>query len=309
MSKTLTEAKSIKNIVVLSVVAISVYIGFEPLINFVPEGIARSVVSSSFGAIFVIILTMYLLNKQTEVEQQSKRNERLFEERIKLFQLILDIVEDMLKDEKITANEISRLPFPYVRLCMLCEEAPIQAFQKLQNKLNEIYNETEEDEAPIHNEEMSTLIDLLLEFSNECRLDLQVSSEHLTEDLLRSSRDTIKASNNKRDYSKFTFDGVELSKARYIHAIIKNFAEQNPDMSLHDFEKKVPQSTEFRKNIWVLREEAESILGSSGIKRHYLKDDECVVLADATLCISNGQSLAHVKLWKKHFEENGIRTA
>lgn len=85
MSKSFTEAKSVKNIVVLSIVAISVYIGFEPLINLVPKGIAQSVISSSFGAIFVIILTMYLLNKQTEVEQQSKRNERLFEERIKLF--------------------------------------------------------------------------------------------------------------------------------------------------------------------------------------------------------------------------------
>jgi len=58
-----------------------------------------------------------------------------------------------------------------------------------------------------------------------------------------------------------------------------------------------------------LREEAESILESTGKKRHYLKDDECVMLTDATLCISNGQSLDHMKLWIKHFEENGIRTA
>ena len=134
MSKPITEAKSIKNIVVLSIVAISVYIGFEPLINLVPKGIAQSVISASFGAIFVIILTTYLLNKQTEVEQQSKRNERLFEERIKLFNEILVIVEDMLKDEKITAKEISKLPFPYVKLCMLCEKEPIKAFQQLQNK-------------------------------------------------------------------------------------------------------------------------------------------------------------------------------
>ncbi len=213
-----------------------------------------------------------------------------------------------MKDEKITAKEISRLPFPYVRLCMLCEEAPIKAFQKLQNKLNEIYNETEQEEAPIQDEEMSALIDLLLNFSNECRLDLQVSSEHLTDELLQSSRDTIEASNNKKDYTKFKFDGVELSKARYIHAIIKSFAEQNPDMSLDEFKKKVPQSTEFRKNIWVLRKDAENILKSTGTKRHYLKDDECVVLSDATLCISNGQSLTQVQNWIQHFKSNGIRT-
>ena len=74
--------KGLISIAVLLIIAISVYIGFEPLIELVPEGIARSVVSSSFGAIFVIILTMYLLNKQTEVEQESKRSERIFDEKI-----------------------------------------------------------------------------------------------------------------------------------------------------------------------------------------------------------------------------------
>ena len=64
-----------KNLIILLVVAISVYIGFEPLLNFAPSGIARSVISSSFGAIFVIVLTMYLLTKQTEIEQESKKSE------------------------------------------------------------------------------------------------------------------------------------------------------------------------------------------------------------------------------------------
>ena len=74
-----------------------------------------------------------------------------------------------------------------------------------------------------------------------------MSSAHLSEELLRSSRDTIEGSKNKKDYSKFIFDGKELSKARYIHAIIKNFVEQNLHMSLDDFKEKVPQSTTFRK--------------------------------------------------------------
>lgn len=78
-----------KNIIGLVVIAIAVYIGFEPLIELVPSGIAQSVVSSSFGAIFVIILTMYLLNKQTEVEQESKRHEKIFEEKLKLLSSLI----------------------------------------------------------------------------------------------------------------------------------------------------------------------------------------------------------------------------
>ena len=68
-----TRKKGTRTLISIAVIAIAVYIGFEPLIANVPEGVAQSVISSAFGAIFVIILTMYLLNKQTEIEQESKK--------------------------------------------------------------------------------------------------------------------------------------------------------------------------------------------------------------------------------------------
>ena len=67
-----TQKQGYKTLVAIAVIGIAVYLGFEPLIKFVPDGVAKSVISSSFGAIFVIILTMYLLNKQTEIEQETK---------------------------------------------------------------------------------------------------------------------------------------------------------------------------------------------------------------------------------------------
>ena len=104
--------------IAFTVIAVAVYIGFEPLIKFVPDGVAKSVISASFGAIFVIILTMYLLNKQTEIEQESKKSERVFDEKVKLYQMILDIVRDMMMDGKISKEEINKLPFPLIRLGM-----------------------------------------------------------------------------------------------------------------------------------------------------------------------------------------------
>ena len=71
LNKTKQQGK--RTLIAISIIAVSVYIGFEPLIRFTPDGVAKSVVSASFGAIFVIILTMYLLNKQTEIEQESKK--------------------------------------------------------------------------------------------------------------------------------------------------------------------------------------------------------------------------------------------
>ena len=47
------------------------------------------VVGTFLRLIFVVILTNYLLTKQTEVEQESKRSERVFEEKVSLYKQIL----------------------------------------------------------------------------------------------------------------------------------------------------------------------------------------------------------------------------
>ena len=62
----------------LVVIGFAVYIGFTPLFALLQDGIASQVIGSSFGAIFVIILTMFLLNKQTEIEQESKKVREFF---------------------------------------------------------------------------------------------------------------------------------------------------------------------------------------------------------------------------------------
>ena len=72
----------------LVIIAVAVSIGFSPLFELIGDGIASRVIGSSFGAIFVIILTMFLLNKQTEIEQESKKSERVFDEKVKIYQEI-----------------------------------------------------------------------------------------------------------------------------------------------------------------------------------------------------------------------------
>lgn len=183
--------KSLRNVLVLAIIAVSVYIGFEPLITLVPDGVSKAVISSSFGAIFVIILTMYLLNKQTEIEQESKRSERLFDERIKLFQILLDVTEDMIEDGHISGKEIKRLPFPYIRMCMLCDEEPIEAFKEIFDALNEIYNENSDEQVKITDEQEANLIKNLFEFSDKCRINLHVSTSPLKRTLITQSATTV----------------------------------------------------------------------------------------------------------------------
>jgi len=76
---------------------------------------------------------MFLLNKQTEIEQESKKSERVFHEKVELYKQILDICSDMLKDGNLTQDEINRLPFPLIRLQMLADDQVISSFQKVFN--------------------------------------------------------------------------------------------------------------------------------------------------------------------------------
>ena len=66
-----TRKRGTQSLVALAIIGVSVYLGFEPLFEFVKGGVAGGIIGASLGATFVIILTMYLLNKQTEIEQES----------------------------------------------------------------------------------------------------------------------------------------------------------------------------------------------------------------------------------------------
>ena len=101
-----TRKKGMNTLIAFAVIAVAVYVGFTPLYSLIGGGVAGAVVGSSFGAIFVIILTMYLLNKQTEIEQESKKSERVFDEKVKVYKQILETTKEIVEDGSISDQEI-----------------------------------------------------------------------------------------------------------------------------------------------------------------------------------------------------------
>ena len=92
---------SIRDLGAIAFVAVCVYFGFTPLFELVNGGVEGAVVGASFGAIFVIVLTMYLLSKQTQLEQESKRGEKVFEEKIEFYKSLLAVVREMVKKQRL----------------------------------------------------------------------------------------------------------------------------------------------------------------------------------------------------------------
>ena len=330
MSLKETRKKGSRNLISIAVIAIAVYIGFEPLISNVPDGVAKSVISSSFGAIFVIILTMYLLNKQTEIEQESKKSERVFDEKVRLFREIMDITRDMLIDGKISKEEVNKLPFPLIRLQMLANDETIKSFSIVNQRLNKIYAEDDKEDVLIPEEEKNDLFKALSEFASQCRLDLGIADRDVEEELVSIAVETISNTGKKgRDYSKVTFDGKEYPKNRYIWEVLNNFVKENPNTDLLSFESIFPRDggEEFKSagikksgtyETWKLYDEAQEVFDRTGHKRFHVcskgKDykvdkDMVLKLIDAEICISSQWASDQMDPFVKRMQSKGIRTA
>ena len=331
MSLKETRKKGGRTLLSIVIIAVAVYIGFEPLIANVPDGVAKSVISSSFGAIFVIILTMYLLNKQTEIEQESKKSERVFDEKVRLFREIMDITRDMLIDGKISREEVNRLPFPLIRLQMLAKDETIKSFSLVNQKLNEIYAEDELEEVLISEEAKNELFKALSSFASQCRLDLGIADRDVEEELVTMAVETISNTGKKgRDYTKFSFNGKDYPKNRYIWEVLSSFVKENPDLSLADFENIFPKDggDEFKEagikrkgtyDTWKLYMDAIDVFDRTGRKRFHINSkgtdikknkDMVLILKDGSeICISSQWASDQMQPFIKRMESKGIRTS
>ena len=308
-------------LIALVVMAFAVSLGFAPLFELIGEGIAGEIIGSSFGAIFVIILTMFLLNKQTEIEQESKKSERLFDEKVNIYQKIFDICSDMLMDGKLSQDEINRLPFPLIKLQMLASEDVIIAFQEVFNELNRVYD-VEGEVVTIQDSDKVEIYRLLSVFSNECRKDLEISDVPVDPEIQRMTVSTISSANKKsNDYTKYEFDGKKLPKNRYVYEVISNHILLNPELTLAEFQDGVlKRDFEGRSGVyetWKTYDEIKELhnSGKSGVFRYFvgksgdvLNDNELVLrLKDCEICLSRSWGIGHMDVFRESMRSKGIR--
>ena len=187
-----TRRKNLTLIIAIFIIGIAVYLGFTPLFNLIEGGVAGAVIGASFGAIFVIVLTMYLLNKQTEIEQESKKGERVFEEKVKIYQKILTQTKSMVEDGAISKSEIAELPFLMMELQVLGGDETIIAYEDVFSTINKVFNEDEEEDVVTIDENAKIKIyRKMLDFVRNCRVDLGVSDREINEKLFEATINTI----------------------------------------------------------------------------------------------------------------------
>ena len=284
-----TRKSGYRTLFAIAIIGLSVYIGFEPLFDKVSGGVPAQVLGASFGAIFMIVLTMYLLNKQTEIEQESKKSEKVFEEKVKLYKSMLATTKEMLTDGKISSQETTELSFAMVELQMVGADETISAFNSVFDKINETFQSTDGDPVDLDDEHKMEILKSLSRFAQKCRVDLGINESEVNEEIFNATFEEISSAvKGKKDYSKYTFKGTQYGKGRLVQAVVKDYVQANPGISFEDLILVFPHELARHKfGVFDRTEVAEKYFVDSGrkYKRFYMNEEDIITLSDAKIVV------------------------
>ena len=299
-----TRKQGIKTLTILFVVGIAVFFGYSPLFELAGEGIAGRIVGATFGAIFAILMTMFLLNKQTEIEQESKKSERVFDEKVELYKDILERSKNMLEDGQIDSKEFLALPFTMIKMQMIGGDEAIKIYTEFFEKINEIFESDENEVVTIPELQQAQVYALLSRFSVQCRVDLGISDVPIDESIFARTISAVEQSSEavkgKRDTTKYTFNGETLAKSRLVHAVVKDYVSKNPDTTFDGLKKAFPDewqaggSKSSNRAVFVRLIEAENHFKDKGHRRHFIKKGEAIQLSDEVIAVSNQWGIGNI---------------
>jgi hypothetical protein len=299
-----TRKQGMKILVILVLVGFVVFFGYGPLFDLVGGGIPGRVLGATFGSIFAILMTIFLLNKQTEIEQESKKSERVFDEKVHLYKNILEDTRNILEDGQLDSKEILSLPFTLIRMQMVGGDEAIKIYTAFFEKINDIYEADENEVVKISESQAHEVFSLLSRFSVQCRVDLGISDTPIDESIfaraisaLEQSSESVKG---KRDTSKYTFNGKTFAKGRLVHAVVQDYVTKNPNISFDDLKKAFPDEWQAggakstNRAVFVKLSDAEKLFNDKGHRRHFFKKGEAIQLSDEVVAISNQWGIGNI---------------
>ena len=299
-----TRSQGFKILSILFIVGIAVFLGFAPLFELAGAGFAGRIIGATFASIFAILMTMFLLNKQTEIEQESKKSERVFDEKVILYKDILGMSKELLEDGQLDSKEILALPFTLIKMQMVGGDEAIQMYTEFFEKVNEIFEADENEVVQIPESQQPQVFSLLSKFSVQCRVDLGISDTPIDESIFARAISVVqqsdKAIKGKRDTSKYTFNGEAFAKGRLVHAVVKDYVSKNPDTTFDELKKAFPNEWQAggaksgNRAVFVRLTDAEKLFEDKGHRRHFFKEGETIQLSDEVIAVSNQWGIGNI---------------
>lgn len=253
-------------------IAAAAYLGYSPFFESHKDGIIVQILGASFGAVFLSILTYFLLNKQSEIEENKSRGQSVFEERVELYKSIMDETKSILIDGQISIKEMTQLQFMMVKLQMLSFDATIKsyvqvyaaisdAFSNVPEESEEEEEESQDDQQQEQEETEGTIITpedkmkilvSLQQFASVCREELGLSQAGTTDtsvfetamkelkksqEAVETKKEVIKSGGNgvvRKQRFQYEFQGSTYKNATLASAVFAHYVKTNPTAGAAD---------------------------------------------------------------------------
>jgi len=239
-----------RNYIAISVLAVLLYIGFGELIGMLSSEPAKSVIGASVSVIFVIMTTMYMLNKQTEMESKRAFDDELLKNKLRMYDEALTVWGKYSGKQVLNEDESKHCIEILLKLMLMAPMEVIDQTKLITDVLinNDQQNETEKENKTGIGAELVTFADLArtdLGIRGVNRFDpeymLQVV-DYITENDEKSADDQQGATGSKsaRNRDKFKFKGEKLGKGPLVREVVKYVIEMKNIASFEDLEKVFP---------------------------------------------------------------------
>lgn len=282
------------NYIAILALATVLYFGYSELINQITTEPAREAINAAIGVIFVIMTTMYMLKKQTQVDRKQIFDSEILRKKLTVYeQALSDWRRIGLTDEKITEAERTECIQILLQLQIIAPAEIVKTGVEITQNINEVL--LSEQEA-LSNEEKKEFFSKLSHFSNLVREDLDLPGAELSIDksLLNSVVNEVvaAASSDLKNRDKFRFNDKLLPKNQLVLEVVRFVANEHAVTSFTQlkslFEDELSNDGRVSnaKNRWVVRplEEAQ-LLGL----RYFKKEEQIIVLSSGERVVVSTQ--------------------
>ena len=105
---------------------------------------------------------------------------------------------------------------------------------------------------------------------------------------------TFNSYKSNKNTQKYIFNELELGKSRLVLEVIKFYVANHPGITFNQLTAKFPPNIQGKLGIFDTIDVANEIYTRTGHKRHYIKPEEQMKLADCTIAVSNQWGISNI---------------
>lgn len=166
------------------VITLFAFVAFEPLFDQLGQSPGQEFASAIFGTIFAAVITMVLLNKQTENQEGQDKNNKVFEQKLTLYNETLDKLQNIFDitsegEVKLDPRKVIQIEFMLAKIIMIGDEKTIREFKSFyQTVTNKYSSETGIVTLNAYDKQV------IFRFADYCREELGLTDKNLEKHVL-----------------------------------------------------------------------------------------------------------------------------